>query len=117
MLDIVLIRRRRYITGVGPTAVSLLTSVRVSRIASCLGRNIFDTVSNTVLDIIHRRAFYLKHDVSDTGFCLRLQVELLSDTQYKEFGLEMKAGSFYWAQLSRFHLKADKESSVRNVVC
>jgi hypothetical protein len=28
----------------------------------------------TILDIIHRRVFYLKH-VSETGFCLRLQVE------------------------------------------
>jgi hypothetical protein len=27
------------------------------------------------LDIIHRRAFYLESDVSETGFCLRLQVE------------------------------------------
>jgi hypothetical protein len=31
------------------------------------------TVTN--LDIIHRPAFYLKHDVSETGFCLRLPVE------------------------------------------
>jgi hypothetical protein len=27
------------------------------------------------LDIIHRPALYLKHDISETGFCLRLQVE------------------------------------------
>jgi hypothetical protein len=27
-----------------------------------------------MLDIIHRPARYLKHDVSETGFCLRLQV-------------------------------------------
>jgi hypothetical protein len=29
----------------------------------------------TILDIIHRPVFYLKHDVSDTEFCLHLQVE------------------------------------------
>jgi hypothetical protein len=29
----------------------------------------------TILDIIHRPGFYLKHDVSEAGFCLRLQVE------------------------------------------
>jgi hypothetical protein len=27
------------------------------------------------LDIIHSPFFYLKHDVSETTFCLRLQVE------------------------------------------
>jgi hypothetical protein len=29
----------------------------------------------TILDIIHRPVFYLKHNVSDTGFCLCLQEE------------------------------------------
>jgi hypothetical protein len=28
------------------------------------------------LDIIHRPVFYLKHDVSETGFCLNFQVEI-----------------------------------------
>jgi hypothetical protein len=32
-------------------------------------------IRNTILHIIHRSAFYLEHDVSETGFCLRLQVE------------------------------------------
>jgi hypothetical protein len=32
-------------------------------------------VTITILDIIHRPFFYLKHDVWETGFCLRLQVE------------------------------------------
>jgi hypothetical protein len=27
------------------------------------------------MDIIYRPVIYLKHDVSETGFCLRLQVE------------------------------------------
>jgi hypothetical protein len=34
-----------------------------------------NNITITIVDIIHRPAFYLKHDVSDTGFCLRLQVE------------------------------------------
>jgi hypothetical protein len=29
------------------------------------------------MDIIHRPVFYLKHNVSETGFCLRLQVEFI----------------------------------------
>jgi hypothetical protein len=32
-------------------------------------------ITITILDIMHRPVFYLKHDVSETGFCLRLQVE------------------------------------------
>jgi hypothetical protein len=30
----------------------------------------------TILDIIHDPVFYVKHDVSEIGFCLRLQAEL-----------------------------------------
>jgi hypothetical protein len=30
----------------------------------------------TILYVIHRLVFYLKHDVSKTGFCLRLQEKL-----------------------------------------
>jgi hypothetical protein len=33
------------------------------------------------LDIIHPSVLYKKHDVSETGFCLRLQVKLISWTQ------------------------------------
>jgi hypothetical protein len=32
-------------------------------------------VTITILHIIHRPVFYLKLNVSETGFCLRLQVE------------------------------------------
>jgi hypothetical protein len=31
-------------------------------------------VDYQLLDIIHRPVFYLERDVSETGFCLRLQV-------------------------------------------
>jgi hypothetical protein len=61
------------------------------------------TITITILDIVHRPVFYLKQDVSETGFCLRIQVET-------------ETSSFYWANLSRFHLKTETESSLRNVV-
>jgi hypothetical protein len=32
-------------------------------------------ITITILDILHRSVFCLKHDVSKTGFCLCLQVE------------------------------------------
>jgi hypothetical protein len=32
-------------------------------------------ITITILDIIHRPVFYLKHDVSKTGFYFRLQAE------------------------------------------
>jgi hypothetical protein len=32
-------------------------------------------ISITILDIIHLPVFYLKHDFSETGFCLCLQAE------------------------------------------
>jgi hypothetical protein len=36
---------------------------------------IMHSVHITILDIIHRPVLYLNHDISETGFCLRLQVE------------------------------------------
>jgi hypothetical protein len=33
-------------------------------------------ITITILDIIHRSVFYLKHYVSETGFCLCFQVEI-----------------------------------------
>jgi hypothetical protein len=33
-------------------------------------------ITITILDIIHRPVFYLKHGVSEAGFCLRLQLGL-----------------------------------------
>jgi hypothetical protein len=32
-------------------------------------------ITISILDIIHRPAFYLKHKVLETGFCLRIPVE------------------------------------------
>jgi hypothetical protein len=39
-------------------------------------RVLSEDVSITILDIIHRPVFYLRHDVSETGLYLHLQVEL-----------------------------------------
>jgi hypothetical protein len=36
----------------------------------------------TILDIIHRPVSYLKHDISETGFCLRLLVSGDRDKLY-----------------------------------
>jgi hypothetical protein len=44
-------------------------------------------ITNTILDVIHRPVFYLKRDVSDNGFCLRLQVE---PTQFGPTGQETR---------------------------
>jgi hypothetical protein len=48
----------------------------------------------TFLVNIYRPVFYLKHDISETGFCFRRQV----------------------AHLSKFDLKMETESSARNVM-
>jgi hypothetical protein len=34
-----------------------------------------------IMGIMHCSVFYLKHDVSETGFCLRLQVDPISYSQ------------------------------------
>jgi hypothetical protein len=73
-----------------------------SRVTLCL------TIA--ILDIIHRPVFCLKRDFSETEFCLRLQVE---STQ---LGLIDKASPClhtHWAELSRFRLKTETESSIR----
>jgi hypothetical protein len=40
----------------------------------------------TVLDIIHRPVLYLKHDVSETGLCLHLKVNLARRQRLALFG-------------------------------
>jgi hypothetical protein len=52
-----------------------------------------------------RRVYFSKH-VSETGFYLRLQVKPTPETGNR---------SIDWAQLSRFYLKTETESSLRNV--
>jgi hypothetical protein len=56
-------------------------------------------ITITILDIIHRPVFYLKHDVSNPAS-----------------GPETETNSIYWAEQSRFHLKTETESSLRNIM-
>jgi hypothetical protein len=58
----------------------------------------------------HLSVFYLKHDISENGFCLSLQVEPT------EMFPETETRAFCWAHFSWFHLKRETESSFRNVV-
>jgi hypothetical protein len=74
------------------------------------------------LDIIHRLVFCLKcrpvyiskHNVSETGFCLRFKVRFtrLGPT----LSLEVGTSSIYWTQLSMFYLNTEIDCSLRNVV-
>jgi hypothetical protein len=75
-------------------------------------------ITITILDIIHHHIFYLKHDVSDTRFGFRLQVETtpLGPIYRASIFVETEASPIYWAQLSGFHLKIEIKSSPRNVV-
>jgi hypothetical protein len=75
----------------------------------------FRTLS-IVLSLSKTVLFYFsKHNVSETGFCLRLQVK---PTQLGPTisGLEIGTSSMNGAQLIRFYLKTETESSFRNVM-
>jgi hypothetical protein len=77
---------------------------------------LYPIITITVLGIIHRPIFYLKHDISETEFCLCLQVE---PTQLGPINRASclwapatipkgtETSCIYWAQLSRFHLKTE----------
>jgi hypothetical protein len=63
---------------------------------------VVNSYNQHILDIIHRPALYLKDGVSESGFCVRLQVEpTLPDSEIS---------SIYWAQLSSCHLDKETES-------
>jgi hypothetical protein len=71
------------------------------------------------MDIIHCPVFYLKHDVSETEFCLRLHVEYtqLGPTDRASICLRRQfSSSTYWAKLSRLHQNTETDSSLRYVV-
>jgi hypothetical protein len=55
----------------------------------------------TILDTFHRPVFYLKHDVLETRFCLRLQVEPTHVSAGDRLAV------IYSSQLCRFHLKKE----------
>jgi hypothetical protein len=81
-----------------------------------------------MFDIIRRPDLYLKQDVVEAGFCLRLQVELTQigpreiaslflriqrlDLSVLSLSPERETSYFYLALLSRFHLRTETESSL-----
>jgi hypothetical protein len=70
------------------------------------------------LDIIHRLV-HLKKNVSETGFCLRPQVKPTQLDPIDRASPYLRTfffSSIYWIQLSRFYLRTETESSLRNVV-
>jgi hypothetical protein len=64
-------------------------------------------VTVIILDIIRRLVFYVKCNVSETGSCLSL------GGTYSVSGQETGTIS---AQLHKYHLKTETESSLQNVV-
>jgi hypothetical protein len=52
-----------------------------------------------------RPVYFSKHNVSEIALCHHLQVSP-----------EIGTSSIYWAQMSRFYLKTERESNFRNVV-
>jgi hypothetical protein len=76
----------------------------------------------TILDIIHRPVFYLKHNVSEDGFCSRFQVEATQlgtidrPSLCLRFLQKTETSFDGWAKLSRFHLKTETVSSLRNLL-
>jgi hypothetical protein len=54
--------------------ITLWRILRISHV-SHKGRPLNNPITITILDIIHRPVSYLKYDVSEIGFCFRLQVE------------------------------------------
>jgi hypothetical protein len=62
---------------------------------------IFNIIFN-IPDIVHRPVFYMKHNVSGTGFCLLI---LLGPIQV---GPIHKASSVDWIQLGMYRLKTDR---------
>jgi hypothetical protein len=74
----------------------------------------------TILDVIYRPVLYLEPNVSESGFLLLCEWNLLTWAQLIELVPSWcpKTGTSFisYAQLSRFHLKTGTESNLRNVV-
>jgi hypothetical protein len=61
--------------------------------------------------------FYLNHGISETEFCLCLRVESMGPKERVSVSLQDTEISFVdETNLSRFHLKTERESSLRNVM-
>jgi hypothetical protein len=71
----------------------------------------FINITIIILDIIHRPVFYLKQNVSETGFCLLLQVEPNRVVPIEKDSLchRKQRLAFYWE-------KTETESSLRYTV-
>jgi hypothetical protein len=54
----------------------------------------------TITEIIHPLVLYLKHNFSETGFCLRLQVESAQSDPTDRASICLQTSSLYLAQLS-----------------
>jgi hypothetical protein len=63
---------------------------------------------------MYGRKVYLKHDVSETGFWHRLQVDPTRFGPTDRADPRTVPGSIDWAQMRSFHLKTETESSLRN---
>jgi hypothetical protein len=59
---------------------------------------------------------FFKYKVSETGFCLRLQVKPTQLGPIDRAGPISGDKTIDWAELNRFYLKTETESSLRNVV-
>jgi hypothetical protein len=69
------------------------------------------------LGFVHRHVFIWNTQLFGDGFCLRLQVEPIQLGPIGRAVAEIGTRSLDWAQLSRFHLKTEAESSLRNAMC
>jgi hypothetical protein len=67
----------------------------------------------TVLKIINCPVFWLKHDVSENEFCLRVQVR---PTQFGQIDIANLCPRTHWGDLGSFHLKMNIESSPKRHV-
>jgi hypothetical protein len=64
----------------------------------------------TIVDTIHRHSFYVKLNLSETGFYLS------AGGTYPVSEPETETVSICWAQLSTFHLKTETDSSPKRCV-
>jgi hypothetical protein len=88
-------------------------STRISRNIRCYKINSLYYCNYQNLDITHCPVFHLQHDVSETGFYLRLQVETTQGCTIQRTSLCLRT---YWAHISMFHMKTETNSSLQNVV-
>jgi hypothetical protein len=75
-------------------------------------------ITTAVLYIIRRPVLYLKHTVSKPILSPSFEDFILSPSSAGTYsgGPVTETRSICWAQLSKFHLKTETESSLRNVL-